>query len=181
MKKVSLIILAFCMLISCKKEDKIPTQLLVNTDLESANMSVWFSNGTGSDFNAYRTNEDSFSPSYSLKIERTTLDYANYWYWGQLYEGEMPFGEVLTLTARIKGVNLSGNGISIAIRADADTTYQFATTQYMTNISGTFDWAEYSVNLSDLSIDATKIFIFLVYLNSTTGTIYFDDITLTHK
>lgn len=169
------------MLISCKKEDKIQTQLLINTDLESANMSVWFNTGTGSGFSAYRTNEDSFSPSYSLKIERTTLDYANYWYWGQLYEGEMPFGEDLTLTARIKGVDLSGNGISIAIRADADSTYQFETTQYMTNISGTFDWAEYSVDLSELSADVTKIYIFLIYLHNTTGTVLFDDITLTHQ
>ena len=64
MKRLAFLILLLCIFSSCKKEDSIPTQLLVNSDLESVLMSVWLNYGTSIGFTAYRTNEDSFSPSF---------------------------------------------------------------------------------------------------------------------
>ena len=124
-----------------------------------------------------------FSPTHSLKIARTIVDTTNIWYWDQIYSGIMPTGQTLTLTAKIKGVNLTGEGVSIVIRGDGadQSTLQFATTQGDISITGTFNWSTYSVSLSTLSTNVYRIVIFLIYLPKTTGTVYFDDIKLTHK
>ena len=144
----------------------------------------WTNNGYGSDFVATRTEEDSFSPSHSLKISKAIIDtaQAHFWVWYNEYKGEMPFGQDLTLTAKIKGVDLLGPGASIVIRCDRVTQLlQFETTENSTNISGSFDWSTYTLNLSDLQSDVTIIRVYLILLPETTGTVYFDDITLTHK
>jgi hypothetical protein len=145
--------------------------------------SSWVNLGTGNDFTASWTDEDSFSPTHSLKIARTIIDTTNFWYWDQIYSGIMPTGRTLTLTAKIKGVNLTGEGVSIFIRGDGanQSNLQFATTQGDISITGTFDWSTYSVSLSTLSTDVYHIVVFLIYLPKTTGTVYFDDIKLTHK
>jgi hypothetical protein len=126
--------------------------------------------------------EESFSPNYSLKISRTVIDTAKIWYWYQIYSGKIPVGRDLTLKAKIKGVYLSGNGASIVIRCDGATPgLQFETTQNVVNISGTFDWATYTVTLSKVQSNITSIIVYLIYLPNTTGTVYFDDVTLTYK
>lgn len=181
MKKVPLLFIVLCMLFSCKKTDPVPDQLVNNGSLESAMMSVWFNYGTGS-ITAYRTNEDSFSPAYSLKMAKTAIDTVNFWYWGQIYKGKMPYGEDLTLSAKIKGINLVGNGLSLVIRCDGlEYGQQFASTQGVTKIAGTFDWTSFSVVLPKLESGVTSIVIYLVYGNGTSGTAFFDDISLTHK
>ena len=169
--------------VSCNKEDQIPVQLLINPDIESVDLSSWFSNGTNNSFSSSITNEEYFSPSHSLKISRDTLIYdPNFWYWYQLYEGKMPYGEEITLSAKIKGVNLTGGGASIAMRGDKqDSLSQFITTQHQIDIKGSFNWTEYSITLSELNNDVTKLWVFLVFTSATSGTVYFDDITLSHK
>jgi len=182
MKRILLMLSIILITISCKKEDQIPTQLLVNPDIESKAFSGWFNGGTDYPSDAEITDEESFSPSHSLKIDKATIDNSNYWYWYQKYEGVMPYGEELTLTAKIKGKNLIGKGISIAIRGDKqDSVSQFVTTYGYIDISGTFNWTQYNFTLSELNSDVTKLWVFLVFNNSTTGTVFFDDITLTHK
>jgi hypothetical protein len=189
MRKIFIVLVVICVLISCKKEDKIttqiPDQLLKNSDLEqnTTNGTSWFNLGGGNDFIAKWTDEYSFSLTHSIKIDRTTVDTTNGWYWYQVYSGIMPTGQTLTLTAKIKGINLSGDGASILIRCDGanQNTVQFAGTEGNTSIIGTFDWSTYSVSLSNLSTDVHNIVIFLIFLPKTTGTVYFDDITLTHK
>jgi hypothetical protein len=181
--KSSLIIFSIILItISCKKEDQIPSQLLVNTDIESNDQSGWFSWGTGGIFDTEISNEESFSPTHSLKIVKATMDDSNFWYWYQKYEGAMPYGEELTLTAKIKGENLVGKGISIALRGDKqDSVSQFVTTFGYIDIIGTFDWTQYKFTLPELNADVTKLWVFLLFNNSTTGTVFFDDITLTHN
>jgi hypothetical protein len=190
MRKIFIVLVLISVLISCKKEDKIttqiPDQLLLNSDLEynPNNGSSWFNlGGGGNDFIASWTDEDSFSPTHSIKIAKTTVDTTNGWYWYQVYSGIMPIGQTLTLTAKIKGVNLTGAGVSMLIRCDGanQNTVQFAGTEGITSITGNFDWSTYSVSLSNLSTDVYQIVFFLIYLPKTTGTVYFDDVTLTHK
>jgi hypothetical protein len=182
MKKYFLLCFSICMIFSCKKEDSNPTQLLQNTNMEVVNSSTWSNFMTGTGFTATMTYEESFSPNYSLKISRTVIDTAKFCSWYQMYSGKIPVGRDLTLTAKIKGVNLSGTGVSIVIRGDGATPgLQFETTQNAVPISGTFDWATYTLNLSKVQSDVTSIIVYLVYLPKTTGTVYFDDVTLTYK
>ncbi len=150
--------------------------------MEVVNSSTWANFGNGTGFTATMSNEESFSPVYSLKISRTNIDTAKIWYWYQKYSGKIPVGLDLTLKAKIKGLNLSGNGASIAIRCDGATPdLQFETTQSVVNINGTFDWTTYTVSLSNVKSNVTSIYVFLIYLPKTTGTVYFDDVTLTYK
>jgi hypothetical protein len=183
MKRILTIFSVILITISCKKDDQIPTQLLINPDIESNNLSSWFNWGTGGVYNAAITDEESFTPSHSLKIANGTIDNINFWYWYQKYEGAMPYGEELTLSAKIKGKNLVGKGISVALRGDdiQDSVSQFITTYGYIEIIGTFDWTQYNFTLPKLNSDVTKLWVFLLCNNSTTGTVFFDDITLTHN
>jgi hypothetical protein len=88
------------------------------------------------------------------------------------------------LKVKAKG-NLTGQGISIAIRGDDANSVngyakQFATTQGTSPISGTFNWTEYSVKLNNVDASLESITIYVIFLNNTFGDVYFDDISLTY-
>lgn len=181
MKKVALILLALTGLISCKDDAPKTQQLLVNPNVESGNINpnLWGSAGSGGVINHEWSSSEAYSPTRSLKISNDVSDADNFWYWYQLYEGVMPKGKDLVLNVKIKGKNITGKGISIAIRADRPSnTSQFSTTEGKQLISGTFDWTEYTVRLNSVADDANKIFVFLIYLPENTGEVYFDDINL---
>jgi hypothetical protein len=187
MKKIVLLIIVTCIIISCKKEDPIPAQLLKNTDLESGDLTVWDNYGSttyGYNFNPTCTNEESFSPTHSLILNCESANNTDWHCWSQIYTGKMPFGEDLTLSVKIKGVNLTGQGVCINIvtfDGVSQTAIQTATSQGSTSITGTFNWTDYSITLPDLSKSVTSIFVTLYYFPNTTGKVYFDNITLTHK
>jgi hypothetical protein len=170
---------------SCEKEDPAPDQLLENTNLEkyAGSGQPWFIAGEGSGFAAGWNAEDYSSPSHSLKIVRTSvpnpLD-TEFWYWCQTITRNIPTGKKLTLSAKIKGVDLNGEGVAIAIRGDAGSNQvQFASTQYATIITGNFDWTTYTLELPAVESSVTTLLVFLIYLPNTTGIAYFDDIELT--
>lgn len=143
---------------------------------------TWSNFGDGAGFTANWSNEESFSPVYSLNISRTVIDTVKIWYWWQKYSGIIPVGRDLTLKAKIKAVNLSGDGVSIVIRCDGEVpNLQFASTQGVVNINGTFDWSTYTVSLPNVQSNITSIFVFLVYRPKTTGKVYFDDVTLSYN
>jgi hypothetical protein len=166
---------------------QVSEQLLKNTDLETnpneeyPDERSWFTSGTGNKFISSWTDEDSFSLTHSIKIARTTIDTINFWYWVQTYSGKIPFGKTLKLTAIIKGVKLTGAGVALVIRCDGapDQIIQFETTEGLRKITGTFNWTTYSVNLSAVDSKVRSIVVFLLYLQNTTGTVFFDDIMLT--
>lgn len=187
MKNLILLLLVFHILISCKKMDVIPSQLLKNSDLESDNLSVWkYSVSYDSFAPPIWVTEESFSPSHSLKIDRIASYFTlnTYYYYSQSYSGEMPFGEDLILTAKIKGVNLIGNGVSIAIITspleESGSQGQYVNSSGIIRISGTFEWTDYNITLPNLASNTSSISVRLYYLPYTLGTVYFDDITLTH-
>lgn len=189
MKRISLILFTLCIFVSCKKEEQgtlqVPDQLFRNTDLESdPNGAPWeIPFGPKYDFIINCTEEDSFSPTHSLKIARTEVDTTNFFFWTQSYSGAIPVGDPLILTAKVKGVSLDGAGVILVIRCDGALSdmIHFVTTEGIHNISGTFDWTTYTLSIPELSEDVKHIYVYLVYLPYTTGTVYFDDITLTHK
>jgi hypothetical protein len=170
-------------ILSCEKESETALQYITNSKLENQNSS-WFSNGDTTIFEMVRTTENSHSPDHSLLISRTDLNSNPYEFafWSQFFTEKIPVGKQLTLRVWIKGVDLTGNGISLVVRTDGEfNQLQFATTQYMTTISGTFDWTEYTLDFPAVDPETKQLWIFLVFLDNTTGKVYFDDVTLTGK
>jgi hypothetical protein len=190
MKKSIIFLVMIVFLAACKKEENtvtpaeiLPVNLLTNSDLESSQFTNWIKSGLGDTtaFNGLWTTEESFSPGHSLKISKDALD-DNFYWWYQIYSGDMPVGEDLTLSVEIKTKNVSGKGAEFSIRCDsASVALQRATSQDNIVITGTKDWAKYSIELKNLGAHISKIYIFLIFQPGTSGEIFFDDITLTHK
>ncbi|PHN07005.1 hypothetical protein [Flavilitoribacter nigricans] len=184
-----LLFFASLLLVSCKKDDddsmgSSSSELLTNGDLEigSGTPNGWFTGPSCTDIDLSWTDEESFSPSKSVKISNTTLESDCFTYWGQHRNTDIPTGKSLTLRAMIKG-QLEGNGVGIVIRGDdtpdiSGTAEQFATTQGVSPISGTFDWTEYSLSLGPIEATTKSLTVYLVYHPGTTGDVYFDDVSL---
>jgi gamma-glutamyltranspeptidase len=105
-------------------------------------------------------------------------------FWSQTIT-DIPVGKRLKLTAKIKTEDITGTGVSIAIRCD-DSTYNekakmFATTEEKVSIIGTNDWTQYQVELTDkVTPNIRSITVFLTLLPKSGGTVWFDDISLIH-
>lgn len=105
-----------------------------------------------------------------------------YCYFGQQHiaTANIPIGAKLTLKAKIKTVNLKGNGLALDIRGDKNgKPVVFVTTQGKVTINGTKDFTEYSVTLDSYPGGIDNLLIFMEYLRGTTGYVYFDDVSLT--
>lgn len=181
MKKFFLFLIAIIFMASCKKDEpeyQMPDNLLQTSDLET--WPFFYNDGTGDSIQSSWTEEDSYSPTHSIKISNTLMDTASYWVWYQYYAGKMPVGEKLTLTAQIKAIDLEGQGIMMGIVRNAGGTILQPVTTAETPINGTFDWTSYTLDLDELTNDISMLYIEIVYLPLTTGTVYVDDITLTH-
>ncbi|NRB51304.1 MAG: hypothetical protein HRU41_26770 [Saprospiraceae bacterium] len=186
LKLLSLLVLPLFIL-SCEKDDiqdGSANELLSNGDLEigSGTPNGWFSNAPCPDTELSWTEEEAFSPRKSLKISNPTLESTCFSFWGQSFSTDIPIGKSLSLSVQIKG-QLEGEGVSIVIRGDdsplADGSgEQFVTTQGNSPISGTFNWTEFSIGLGTVEPNIQSITVFLVYLPNTTGTVYFDDVSL---
>ena len=177
------------LLSACKKEETQPqTALLVNGNIDQSAQGWFFGTDTANPTNpnGYTSGvstEAYSSPQYSLKINCGQVkDTATFCYYGQ---NSVPFngisvGAKLTLKAKIKTA-LVGPGVSIAIRGDKGNTLGvfFATTQGKTPITGTRDFTEYSVVLDSFPGGIDNLLVYLVYLPKTTGSVYFDDLSLT--
>lgn len=179
-----------CMLSACKSTDTQPqrTNLLTNGNVEQQSQN-WFFNydtfhATNPNGFAYgHTNEAASSPQYSLKVNCNAVKQDSaFCFYGQtnIPFSTIPVGAKLTLTAKIKPVNLTGQGVSLAIRGDkGNQVVFFQTTQGKTPITGTSDFKEYSVTLNNYPGSIDNLIVFLVYLPKTTGYVYFDDMSLT--
>ncbi len=182
--KNSLILLFVIVLLGCsKKSDPTPTQLLTNTDMESGQTApnAWSSRSTGG--NSYVENwatQAFSSANHSLAIASTAQDPNNFAYWTQTYQGPISGGKTIILTVKIKGVNVSGYGAAISLRGDTEnSSVSFSTTQNLSSITGTFDWTTYQVKLSNIDSSVKYIRVYLIMLTGTSGTLYFDDASLT--
>jgi hypothetical protein len=184
-----LLILTQCV----EKNDPVPanTQLLRNTDLEMSLDSVnpWRATN-GSAFTLSVSTDVYRSPSRALAINNADINARTSGVWSQTYSGEMPrSGRSLRLKAYIKGEEIQrhrqGSNVYIAIRTfheegrNQSTFGRFVSTQHIANITGTFDWAPLSVTLPSIQEGVNSIVVYLVMSTGMTGTVYFDDITLT--
>ncbi len=165
-----------------------PTELLLDGNVDGYNLDSWWQRKSNSDSNHEITwvTEESYSPDKSLKISNQVSDSTGFAFWAQSLYDDIPTGQDVTLKVKIKG-NLTGDGVSIVIRGDDYDSWhnngdlkQFETTEGDTKISGTFDWTEYSLTMTDVTEDVTIMTVYLVYLENTVGEVYFDDASLTY-
>ena len=171
---------------ACSKDEVQPSQLISNSSVETgitSPTSWWYSSGEDK-YNVTWTDQESFSGSKSLKISTQIADPTNFAFWAQTISANIPTGMDVTLNVKIKS-NLIGEGISIVIRGDntvqpTGTAEQFVTTQGTSPISGTFDWTDYSVKLGNVDASTQSLTVYLVYLQNTTGEVYFDDVSLAY-
>lgn len=185
--KLLLLLVLPLSILSCEKDDiqdGSANELLSNGDLEigSGTPNGWFRNAPCPSASFDWTDEEAFSPSKSIKISNSTPETDCISFWGQSFNTDIPTGKSLTLRVRIKG-QLEGDGVSIAIRGDdtpqvAGNGEQFATTQGNSPISGTFNWTEFRVSMGAIESNIQSITVYLIYLPNTTGTVYFDDVSL---
>ncbi len=181
------LVFVLVLFIGCDKDTVIPqVQLISNSAMEEGSIEPtnwWSWNGDGK-YTTTWTDQEAFSPEKSLEISTMTADPESYSFWAQTVSANIPKGQDVTLKVKIKG-DLFGAGVSIVIRGDdgdvpSGNAEQFATTEGVTSITGSFDWKDYSVTLSDVGDDIKSLTIYLIYLPNTTGEVYFDDVTLSN-
>lgn len=186
MKKLAIIVFIIFTIISCEKK-KDPVEMIKDNDVENLALDAWLRippSATSADFELIRTTDEYASPTHSLKISKPTLD-DSLAYFGQYFSENLPLNKKLTLSAKIKCVNLNGYGASLVLSCydspQSQTPIQFVSSQGQQLINGNTDWKEYSVTLDNLDSSVKEIFVFLAFLTNTTGTVYFDDIHLLYE
>ena len=105
----------------------------------------------------------------------------NFIYAYQSIENNIPKGKKLKLTVKIKTENLTGGGAALFLRCDDSSgVVQFAATEHSIEIKGTKDWTTYTLELNErVRSDIESIIVFLLFTSDTSGTVYFDDASLT--
>lgn len=170
---------------SCKDEEQ-PVQMVTGGNLEAGTslpIGWYYDNGQNS-YNMMWTEEEAASPKRSLKISTQVSGITNFAFWGLTINTNIPVGKDVTLKVKVKS-KLNGSGVSIAIRGD-ETEYpqssaeQFISTQGKIPITGNIEWREYNVKLEKIGTNIKSLTVYLVYLQNTTGEVYFDDISLTY-
>ncbi len=161
-------------------------QLLVNGDVESGTTlpNDWWLGSSGQEGYAWDWSTTySVSPDHSLEVRRTAGPAETFAYWAQTVPVENLAETRLTLTASVKTIDVNGPGVAIAIRGD-DTVMPsgmaeaFATTQGRVALSGTEDWTTVTVGLEQFPAGLQSVTVYLIHLTNSSGTAYFDDITL---
>ncbi|HEX5172362.1 MAG TPA: hypothetical protein VFW11_24470 [Cyclobacteriaceae bacterium] len=157
-------------------------ELVQNPSIENGNQSPssWFpSDYADSDTQVIWSDVQAYDGIRSLQLSSDNADASAGW-WGQTYEDKIPHGKKLRLSCKIKLDNVVGDGVSIAFRGDNNTKPEFFySTQGKINITGNHDWEEFSVEMDTKIPDTVvRIYIFLIMLNNTTGSVYFDDVSL---
>ena len=184
MNRFPVLLLPLILLMTACDEETIPDMLLTNSDMEERGLysNEWFVYRTNGEYITEWSTDFSYSPTHSLKLTKYVADPGNTCAFGQTYSGPVPVGKELTLTAMIKGVDLTGTGVGISIQTeDGSTNLQYISSRGEQTINGTFDWTQYSVTLSPVAVGTKSITVHLTLLQNSMGTVYFDDVTLTHK
>jgi hypothetical protein len=170
----------------CAKEEAKPQQLLVNGNFENGNTvpTDWGYITEKDIYNGEWSDKEFVSPCKSAKISSLKSDSTVFSFWYQTITDNLPFGKDVTLKVKIKG-NMSGKAISIASRTD-DTTIptgrveQFITTENLSPITGSFNWSERIITLSNVKPTSKSIIVYFINLPNTTGEVYFDNASLTY-
>jgi hypothetical protein len=107
--------------------------------------------------------------------------------WVYTLNQDIPYDKRIYLKVYIKCDAVSGQGVSLVLRADdtlqpAADAEIYASSQGHKSITGMSDWKEYTLVLPEPIHDSIKsITLYLIMLPGTKGTVYFDDISLYYK
>jgi hypothetical protein len=132
------------------------------------------------------TDEEACGGDLSIKIA-SSAKRDKVFAWACTITQEVPYDKLLTLKAFVKTDQVTGQGICLTLRADDTLTASgkaemYATTQGKKIIMGSHDWTEYAVSFAvPLAYEMKSITIYLIFLPETSGTVYFDDITLSYE
>ncbi|MBO0949190.1 hypothetical protein [Fibrella forsythiae] len=185
-----LLLLAALSLTGCKTGDvQPPSQLLPNGDLEQDPARQWslnFRDNLTSNPNKYRaeySTEAAASGTHSLKLTCDTVrnDTTHCYFLQEITPGSLAVGTKLTLTAKIKTLNLTGKGLTMVLFGyKTSPTGSKVTFSAYTPVpaNGTTNFTDYSVMLDQYPGGVDYIYVALFYEAKTTGTAYFDDIFL---
>jgi hypothetical protein len=154
------------------------TPTIIFRDTLSTASDSWLYKSSGSQQGEI-SNSVFLSPSTSLEIISSASTTFSYWYTTIDPQG-INQSDKLVLTVNIKLRNITEGGVYFALRGDTDARMNFfSTTQGVTSITGTSDFTEYNVTAPYFISTTKKIYIFLMLNGQATGTVNFDDITLT--
>ncbi len=182
---------------ACKKGEDVqpPVQLITNSDMEQQPSLIrsekdWLfgyyynlvSNPNG--YKAAYTSETASSGAHSLKVscEGIKNDTTFCFFEQDVVPTTIAVGSKLTLKAKVKTVDLKGQGVALAMigykQVGTKNTIVFFPSTEKTPITGTSEFKEYTVTLDNYPGNIDVIAVHLFYLPKTTGTAFVDDITL---
>ncbi|UFH56915.1 hypothetical protein [Spirosoma sp. KNUC1025] len=191
-----LLLTASCLLNACKKDpDPQPSiSVLTNGDMEIAPYDDWkayLGKNSITNPNNYvieYSTEAASSPSHSIKVTCDAVkNDSTFQYMQQVVNTSsiaIPAGGKLTMRVKIKTVNVQGNGIALAMGGNLGASGQYASAFYTStegkqSITGTNDFKEYTLTFDSFPANAASMYVLLMYLPKTTGTVYYDDVSLT--
>lgn len=145
----------------------------------------WHGGSNFSHFGFHWPEEGAFAGTRYVSIERWNNAPGEFAFFAQTISAEDFRGGPATLRVMIR-TDLIGKGAAIAIRGD-DTVQpsgraeSFATTEERIPISGTQDWTEYAVTMDEVPATTRSLTIYLIYADDTTGTVAFDEVSLSDQ
>ncbi len=199
MKKTKILLSLFSLVLllnACKKDDAQPqtiANVLTDGDFETSPYSTWISAVNKksitqpTSYSVDYSTEAASSPTHSIKVSCTAApsDSTYQLFQQALYTSATPIptGAKLTLKAKIKTVNMQGEGISMAMGGikglnDNYASTFFAESRGKVSITGTNDFKEYTVTFDSFPANTYSVYVIFFFLPKTTGTAYYDDVTL---
>ncbi len=185
---------------SCTKDNtqpQAPVNVLINGDFEAnpfTQIPLWHSfiakdsKANPTSYTVDYSTEAATSPVHSIKVSCDAIKTDSTY---QLLERvvytrdvPIPEGAKLTLKVKIKTANIQGNGISFVFGGfwyvnNVVVTNFKSSTEGKVSITGSKEFTEYTLTCDSAPKDLYAVYADLIYLPKTTGTAYFDDLSLT--
>ena len=155
-------------------------ELIYNGSVEEGDRTPfrWFTNL--SDYRHEWSDSVAFKGNRSLMLTSDVND-GSFGQWWYPFSENIPHGKKVRLKCQIKLDNITGEGVSIDFRGDDSSQNEVFsyTTKDVTQIKGSGDWKEYSVEMDEVIPEkVTLIFVHLILQDNSEGTVYFDEISL---
>lgn len=185
---------------SCKKDNaqpQAPANVLINGDFEAnpfTQIPLWHSailknsKTAPSTYTVDYSTEAATSPLHSIKVncDAVKSDSTYQVLERVVYTSDVsiPQGAKLTMKVKIKTVNMQGNGISFLfggfnyVNGVVVTNFK-SSTEGKVSITGSNEFKEYTLTFDSAPKNLYAVYVDLIYLPKTTGTAYYDDVSLT--
>lgn len=181
----------------CKKDStqpQAPANVLTNGDFEVYPFPLWFSailKSSKTNPNTYTVDhsiEAASSATHSIKVSCDAIksDSAYQVLERVVYTRDVsiPEGAKLSMKVKIKTVNMQGKGITFLFGGfsfvNGVQAITFSTsTEGKVSITGTSEFKEYTLTFDSVPKNLYGVYADLIYTSKTTGTAYYDDMSLT--